>query len=68
MSEPVFCKLIGSIHSVNGVPAAVEEDEYVSSRRRRRLNQIVPNPRKPRQAEYHCSVCNEPYSCIVQVR
>lgn len=42
------------------------EEEFVSSRRRRRLNQIVPNPRKPRQADYNCSVCNETYSCIVQ--
>jgi transcription elongation factor Elf1 len=42
------------------------EEEFVSSRRRRRLNQIVPNPRKPRQADYNCSVCNEAYSCIVQ--
>lgn len=42
------------------------EEEYVSTRRRRRLNQIVPNPRKPRQADYNCSVCNEPYSCVVQ--
>ena len=36
-------------------------EEYVSSKRRRRLNQIVPNPRKPRTADYQCSKCNEPY-------
>jgi len=41
------------------------EDEFVSSRRRRRLNHIVPNPRKPRSAEYNCSNCNEVYTCIV---
>lgn len=34
-------------------------------RRRRRLNQIVPNPRKPRTADYNCSICNEPYQLIV---
>lgn len=37
------------------------EDEYVSQRRRRRLSQIVPNPRKPRIADYICSLCNEQY-------
>lgn len=37
------------------------EDEYVSQRRRRRLSQIVPNPRKPRIADYICSICNEQY-------
>jgi hypothetical protein len=39
----------------------VMEDEYVSQRRRRRLSQIVPNPRKPRIADYICSLCNEQY-------
>jgi len=42
-----------------------QNDEYMSSRRRRRLSQIVPNPRKPRQADYMCSVCNECYTFTV---
>ena len=37
------------------------ESEFMSSRRRRRLNLIVPNPRKPRTADYNCSLCNEEY-------
>ena len=36
-----------------------QKDEYISSRRRRRLNLIVPNPRKPRTADYMCSLCTE---------
>lgn len=43
----------------------VREEEFMSSRRRRRLNQIVPNPRKPRQADYNCSICGEGYQCTV---
>eukprot|EP00596_Hydrurales_sp_CCMP1899_P002725 CAMPEP_0119033904 /NCGR_PEP_ID=MMETSP1177-20130426/969_1 /TAXON_ID=2985 /ORGANISM="Ochromonas sp, Strain CCMP1899" /LENGTH=278 /DNA_ID=CAMNT_0006991011 /DNA_START=181 /DNA_END=1018 /DNA_ORIENTATION=- len=42
-----------------------EGDEYLSSRRRRRLNLIVPNPRKPRTADYMCSLCSEAYQVIV---
>lgn len=38
---------------------------FLLIRRRRRLNQIVPNPRKPRTADYNCSICNEPYQLIV---
>ncbi len=38
-----------------------QDEEILSSRRRRRLTQIVPNPRKVRQADYCCSVCNESY-------
>lgn len=41
-----------------------DEDEPMSSRRRRRLNQIVPNPRKPRMAYYLCSSCNETYQSL----
>lgn len=41
------------------------EDEYVSARLRKRLSLIVPFPRKPRDAEYSCSVCNTPYQCMV---
>lgn len=48
-----------------GAGSLMQGDEYVSSRRRRRLNMIVPNPRKPRQADYTCSCCNEPYQCTV---
>eukprot|EP01040_Poterioochromonas_malhamensis_P006478 gene6478-6978_t len=32
---------------------------------RKRLNQIVPYPRKPRQADYSCSICSEDYQCTV---
>lgn len=49
---------------VGNVP--VREEEYMSSRRRRRLNQIVPNPRKPRSADYTCSLCEEGYSLTVE--
>ena len=45
----------------SGQPAGGIEDEYVSQRRRRRLSQIVPNPRKPRLVDYICSLCNEQY-------
>ena len=41
------------------------KDEYISSRRRRRLNLIVPNPRKPRTADYMCSLCAEMYQVVV---
>lgn len=41
-------------------------DEYISPKRRRRLNQIVPNPRHPRTVEYHCSCCSGSYSMSVQ--
>ena len=45
--------------------SASPEDEYVSSRLRKRLSLIVPYPRKPRDTEYCCSVCNTAYQCIV---
>jgi TAZ zinc finger len=41
-------------------------EEYISPKRRRRLNQIVPNPRKPWTVEYQCSLCSENYSMGVQ--
>lgn len=41
------------------------KDEYISLRRRRRLNLIVPNPRKPRTADYMCSLCTEMYQVVV---
>jgi hypothetical protein len=43
----------------------IKEEEYMSARRRRRLNQIVPNPRKSRTADYTCSLCSEPYQVVV---
>ena len=42
-----------------------QKDEYISLRRRRRLNLIVPNPRKPRTADYMCSLCTEMYQVVV---
>jgi hypothetical protein len=42
-----------------------QDDMNLSSRRRRKLGQIVPYPRKPREAEYSCSLCGEAYSCVV---
>lgn len=42
-------------------PSDAVEDEYVSQRRRKRLSQIVPNPRKARVVDYICSLCNEQY-------
>ena len=39
-----------------------DDDYRMSSKRRRRLSQIVPYPRKPRQADYNCGVCNETYT------
>lgn len=50
---------------VSGASGLVREEEYMSSRRRRRLNQIVPNPRKPRSADYTCSNCGEGYNMTV---
>ena len=44
----------------------VGSDEYISPRRRRRLNQIVPNPRNPRSVEYQCSCCSSNYPMSVQ--
>merc|ERR1711998_46795 len=41
-------------------------DEYISPRRRRRLNQIVPNPRNPRNVDYQCSCCSNTYPMTVQ--
>ena len=56
-SNSVGPNILGS----TGVP-----EEYISPKRRRRLNQIVPNPRKPRQVEYQCSCCQDTYTMIVQ--
>eukprot|EP00597_Dinobryon_sp_UTEXLB2267_P003421 CAMPEP_0170066004 /NCGR_PEP_ID=MMETSP0019_2-20121128/5861_1 /TAXON_ID=98059 /ORGANISM="Dinobryon sp., Strain UTEXLB2267" /LENGTH=1056 /DNA_ID=CAMNT_0010272979 /DNA_START=145 /DNA_END=3312 /DNA_ORIENTATION=- len=56
------------LSSAVGMDGSIKEsycDEYMTSRRRRRLNQIVPNPRKPRQADYTCSLCSEGYRCNV---
>lgn len=58
----------GDVQHYIGMDGSVKEvncDEYMTSRRRRRLNQIVPNPRKPRQADYTCSLCSEGYRCNV---
>lgn len=41
-------------------------DEYISPKLRRRLNQIVPNPRHPRTVEYQCSCCSSTYPMTVQ--
>lgn len=44
-----------------------EDCEFrMSSKRRRRLSQIVPYPRKPRAADYSCSVCTEPYQKVAE--
>lgn len=51
--------------SFSSTIVTLKEEEYMSSRRRRRLNQIVPYPRKPRQADYSCSICSEDYQCTV---
>jgi len=40
-------------------------DEYISPKRRRKLNQIVPNPRKPRLVQYQCSCCVGEYQMLV---
>ena len=45
----------------NVTSSTSQDEEVLSNRRRRRLAQIVPNPRKVRQADYFCSVCNEGY-------
>lgn len=44
---------------------ATGDDEFTSLKRRRRLNQIVPFPRKPKRADYNCSICNEAYQMTV---
>ena len=33
--------------------------DFISLRKRRKLNSIVPNPRKPRTADYMCAMCAE---------
>ena len=57
----------GSIggHVTGGGGGGGGQVEYMSSRRRRRLNLIVPNPRKPRPADYTCSLCTEDYQVHV---
>ena len=44
----------------------ITPDEYISPKRRRRLNQIVPNPRKSRSVQYQCSLCHTNYQMSVQ--
>lgn len=51
---------LGVRHSAS-VDDCSRGDDVVSSKRRKRLNQIVPWPRKPRQADYSCSLCSEVY-------
>lgn len=43
-----------------------EDEIRMTSKRRKRLGQIVPNPRKPRSADYNCSVCNEMYTKVAE--
>lgn len=45
----------------NNTSTTSQDEEILSTRLRRRLTQIVPNPRKVREADYFCSVCNEGY-------
>lgn len=33
--------------------------DFISLRKRKKLNTIVPNPRKPRTADYMCANCGE---------
>lgn len=61
---PVKAKQEVAISSMHASVSSVEE--YISPKRRRRLNQIVPNPRKPRSAQYQCSRCSESYLMSVQ--
>ena len=37
----------------------MSSSDYISLRKRRKLNSIVPNPRKPRSADYICAHCAE---------
>ena len=62
ISQDLICG--SSVMNSNVLRATAEE--YISPKRRRRLNQIVPNPRKPRVVEYSCSCCSEPYTMSVQ--
>lgn len=50
---------------LGGMMTATGDDEFTILKRRRRLNQIVPFPRKPKQADYNCSICNESYQMTV---
>ena len=53
----------GNGGGLSGEAISYADDDYrMSSKRRRRLSQIVPYPRKPRQADYNCGVCNETYT------
>lgn len=68
------CESVKASHSASSSTMLIEplvgypEDcEFrMSSKRRRRLSQIVPNPRKPRTADYSCSVCTEPYQRVAE--
>ena len=50
-----------SAYGPDATSGEAPREEYMSQRRRRRLNNIVPNPRKPRPADYTCAACCEPY-------
>jgi hypothetical protein len=53
--------------SINSHGLEFPEDEFrMTSKRRRRLSQIVPYPRKPRTVDYNCYVCNEMYSHVAE--
>lgn len=56
---------LGNMMALSGSSRPDYDEDYPSSKRRRRLNQIVPWPRKPKLAYYSCSICNEPYHQIV---
>jgi len=64
---PVTLAPVSSNMIVEPMIGYPEDCEFrMSSKRRRRLSQIVPNPRKPRTADYSCSVCTEPYQRVVE--
>jgi len=60
IEQPVQGTAVTSVETAV-VGAASGGEEYISQRRRRRLNQIVPFPRKPRSAEYTCTACFDKY-------
>jgi TAZ zinc finger len=46
-------------------PKADSDCGSISAPRRRKLSQIVPYPRRPREAEYNCSICTHAYQLTV---
>ena len=56
LPSPISSALELSDDEDNSAPHSAD---YLSRRKRKKLNTIVPNPRKPRTADYMCANCSE---------